>query len=93
MKPINITAVVSLSDIDGMLQVTDATEHVFRIPLSINGLRVLKGVLTAKELDPEGRIGSAAIPTQAMVDAFLKGQELERINYSREQMEELKELF
>lgn len=92
-KPIAVEATISLSEIDGMLQVRDVTGHTFRVPLSLNGLRIVKAVLEAKELEPEAKIGSAAIPTQAMIEGFLKGRELENINHMREQMEELKELF
>jgi hypothetical protein len=92
-KPIAVSAEVSLSDIDGMLQVKDATGHVFRIPLSLNGLRVLKAVLEAKELEPSSKIGSNAIPTQRMVDAFLHSRAVEDANTKKQQMEELKEMF
>lgn len=92
-KPVAISLRLSLDPMDAMLVVTDDLQHSVRVPFSINGLRVLKAMLIAKELDPAGKIGTTSMPTQQMVNEFLKGRELEKKNEETRQMEELKEMF
>lgn len=87
------TVECSIDAATGMLQARDKNGHSFRIPLSINGLRILKCILEAKELVPNGGIGSNAMPVQQMVDAFLKTRELEKANEQIRQANELKEVF
>jgi len=76
----SLTCTVSLDQATGMLLAVDKNNHSFRVPLSINGLRILKGILEAKELQPEKWIGSNAMPVQQQVDEFLKGRRLEKEN-------------
>lgn len=95
----NASLKLSLDPIDQMLLATDCeSNHSIRVPFSINGLRVLKAMLQAQELhiaaEKEGRkIASNSMPTQHMVDAFLKNRALEKANEAEKEMQELKELF
>lgn len=59
---------------------TDHTGHAIRLPANENGARVLKHMLRAKQLSPQKQLGSAAQPTQQMVEAFLKNRRLEEEN-------------
>lgn len=87
------TVTCSLDHATGMLLAIDKNNHSFRIPLSINGLRILKAILEAKELQPDKWIGSNAMPVQQMVDDFLKGRRLEKENELVRQDNKLQELF
>lgn len=87
---------LSLAPVDNMLVATDQeTNHSVRVPFSINGLRVLKAMLQAQDLviNGERKIASSSMPTQQMVDAFLKNRELERDNESKAKLNELEDLF
>lgn len=92
-KPIFISITLSLSDLDGMLVATDYAQHSVRVPFSINGLRVLKAMLEAKELEPDGKMGSNAQPTQQMVQSFLTNRKLEKENEEKLELEWIKENF
>ena len=88
-----------------MLQASDITGHTITIPCDINGLRVLKEILRAKEFVCLGesvdgkniakatKLGSFARPTQAMVDAFLRSQELEKENARKQDLKEIASMF
>lgn len=74
-------------------QLTDATEHSVFIPADVNGLRVLKAMLKAKNDNPLGKLGTNAKPTQAMIEAFLRNQQLEKQNAINQDLKELAEMF
>lgn len=90
-----MTLSLTIAPIDNMLVATDEANHSVRIPFTINGLRVLKAMLQAQALviNGERKIGSPSMPTQQMVDAFLKSRELERTVEEARSLNELKELF
>lgn len=88
-----------------MLLATDASGHSVSVPCDVNGLRVLKEILRAKEFVALGakvdgasvakatKLGSFAKPTQAMVNAFLKSQQLEKENARKQELKEIAEMF
>lgn len=83
----------------------DITGHSVTIPCDINGLRVLKEILRAKQFVALGakvdgqaiakatKLGSFSKPTQAMVDAFLKSQILEKENARKQELKEIAQMF
>ena len=72
---------------------TDTSGHTVSLPCDVNGLRVLKLMLRAKELQPKPKLGTSNQPTQRMVDEFLRNKQLEEDLKEIEAMNELKELF
>ncbi len=72
---------------------TDTSGHTVSLPCDVNGLRVLKLMLRAKELQPKPKLGTSNQPTQRMVDEFLRNKQLEEDLKEIEVMNELKELF
>lgn len=74
------------------LLATDSSGHSIRVPCDINGLRLLKELLKAKELNP-GKIGTTATPTQGMVNEFLKSKEMEKENEKATQLSEISNMF
>lgn len=86
-------------------QAKDSSGHSVTIPCDINGLRVIKEILRAKEFVKLGakvdgasiakatKLGSMARPTQAMVNAFLRSQELEKENAKKQELQEIANMF
>jgi len=54
---------------------------------------VLKLMLRAKQLSPQAKLGSTAVPTQRMIDDFLKNKKLEEEVREEESYNEIKDLF
>lgn len=77
----------------GYLTATDESGHSVNIPCDVNGVRMLKLMLTAKQLEPNGKLGSNAKMTQDMINAFLKSIELEKQNAMANDLNELSEIF
>lgn len=71
----------------------DSSGHSIFVPANLNGLRLLKEILRAKALNPSGKLGTNANPTQAMVEAFLKNVQLEKENALIEDQHELARMF
>ena len=71
----------------------DHNGHRVSIPCDLNGLRVLKLMLRAKQLSPQAKLGSTAVPTQRMIDDFLKNKKLEEEVREEESYNEIKDLF
>lgn len=44
------------------------------VPFSVEGLRVIRKVLLARESEPDQRLGHWSEPTQSMVEAFLRNE-------------------
>lgn len=89
-------ASITLELIGGDLVATDTiTKHSVRVPLDVNGLRVLKLMLSAKQSLPVNKqvLGSKAIPTQRMVEEFLRSKKLDEELKQEASLNELKELF
>lgn len=57
------------------LMATDATGHSVRVPLSLDGLRLLAALLDGKAATPNAPLGSPFRPTQQMVNEFLKNRQ------------------
>jgi hypothetical protein len=86
----NPTLVLSLQG--GQLVATDKDNHSVAVPLDVNGLRVLRGMLIAKRNLPE-KFASYSQPTQLMIEDFLRDKKLEKKIEQEKQTEELKKLF
>jgi len=74
-------------------KLTDTNDYSIFLPADVNGLRLLKSLLRAKNSNPLGKIGTNSKPTQAMVEAFLRNLSLEKENAKERDLEELSELF
>lgn len=86
-------------------QAKDSSGHTVTIPCDINGLRVIKEILRAKDFVNLGakvdgasvakatKLGSMSRPTQAMVNAFLRSQELEKENQKKQELQEIASMF
>jgi len=95
-KDTNPTSQILLSLSGDIMYATDeVTNHTVAIPCDLNGLRLLKLLLRAKQAIPkkDQKLGSPAMPTQRMVEEFLKSKKLEEEVAEEEQLKELKELF
>lgn len=55
---------------DLLLQVPNG--HAVRVPMSLDGLRIIRRILQSRQRDREAKIARPAAPTQYMVDAWLK---------------------
>ena len=92
VKTNNIASVV-LELTSDHFTATDHNGHKVSIPCDLNGLRVLKLMLRAKQLSPQAKLGSTAVPTQRMIDDFLKNKKLEEEVREEESYNEIKDLF
>jgi hypothetical protein len=95
-KDTNPTSQILLSLSGDIMYATDeATKHTVAIPCDINGLRLLKLLLRAKQAIPkeQQKLGSKAMPTQRMVEEFLKNKKLEEEVEQEEILKQLKDLF
>lgn len=75
------------------LQATDCRDHSVLIPLTLDGLRLLKLMLQSRINPANHNIGTIAEPTQRMVEEFLKGNELKEMERMENKLNELKEMF
>jgi hypothetical protein len=78
---------------DQFLATDPKNNHSITLPCDVNGLRVLKLILRARELSPTSSLGSPAQPTQAMVEEFLKKRTLEELVKEEEGFKDLKDIF
>lgn len=45
--------------------------HLVQIPFSLEGMKIIRKVLMARQKEADRRIGNASSPTQAMVESWL----------------------
>lgn len=77
-----------------MLRLSDPkSDYSIVVPSDINGLRIIKEMLRARNGDPSGKLGTNAKPTQQMIEAFLRSVELEKENVKKEDRLEIARIF
>lgn len=90
MSTQNPTLTLSLQG--GQLIATDENNHSVRVECDVNGVRVLKHMLLAKNNLPK-RFATATQPTQQMVEDFMKDRNIKKQMKSANEMQDLKEMF
>lgn len=78
---------ISLSPEGGLLLTvpspTGDRTHSVKIPLTLNGVNFLHHLLIVRSKSSDQRIGTAAAPTQEMVDAFLAKKRADEVESAK----------